>query len=106
MINIKSIPLIASTFGFLALIPDVKNITKQKDFSDYSFHVTVLTLISVGLWLIYEIYQKQWTSMIGLVVTFLINLRILCGILAMTKPVKPSASRVMTTDLFGYTFEG
>lgn len=105
MINIKSIPLIASTFGFLALIPDAKNITKQKDFSDYSFHVTVLYLISVGLWLIYELYNKNWTSVIGLVVTFLINLRILCGIVATKGPVKPSTSRVMTADLFGYTFE-
>lgn len=105
MINIKSIPLIASALGFLALISDVKKISKEDDFSDYSFHVTALTLISVALWLIYEIYKKNWVSVTGLMVTFLINLRILCGILATTKPVKLSTFPVMSTASFGYTFE-
>jgi len=105
MITIKSIPLIASTLGVFALIPDVKKITSQTDFSDYSFDVTGLTLISVGLWLIYEVYHKKWLSVAGLSVTLLLNLRILCGILARKDSVKPSTFPVMSSDLFGYTSE-
>lgn len=79
--DVKKIPPIAAAFGILSMIPQARKVALEDDFSTYSFETTVLSLISVLLWAIYEYRKENWLTLTTTVVGLAINLRILHGLL-------------------------
>lgn len=99
----KSLPLFASFFGVMSMLP---NLLKEKKYSDYSLGVTVLTLIGVSLWLFHHYQVKDWVSMVEASILLVINLQILYVILSRPKPEERSVFRQTSDGVYGYTFEG
>ena len=99
----KTIPLIATFFGVMSMIPDL---LKEKKYSEYSLGVTVFTLIGISLWLFHHYQVKDWVSMIEMLVLLVINLQILYVILSKPKPEERSVFRQTSDGVYGYTLEG
>lgn len=79
--DVKKIPLIATAFGIMSMIPQARKVALEDDFSTYSFETTVLSLVSVLLWAIYEYRKENWLTLTTTLVGLVINLRILHGLL-------------------------
>jgi len=99
----KTIPLIATFFSLMSMVPEL---LKEKKRSEYSIEVTVLTLIGISLWLFHYYKEKNWMSAIEVVAALVINLQILYVILSKPKPEEHSVFRQTSDGVYGYTFEG
>lgn len=93
----------ATILGFLAFIPEIKTLTKQKDFSSYSYGTTLLTTISLVLWGFHDILKKSWITFVGVLVGALVNLYILCNLSPKSKNKEPEVSPFQIDVLSEYT---
>ena len=99
----KTLPLIATSFGILKLIP---KLLSEKKYSEYSLGVTVFTLISVCMWLIHYYRIKEWIPALEVLIVLVINLQILYVLLSKPKPEERSVFRQTSDGVYGYTLEG
>lgn len=91
MSNKNFIPFLATLLGFMAILPDSKKLLEEQNFTRYSIHSVVLTLLSLVLWAVVEIRSKSWVALSGVIVGVVINLYILYGILSTKEsPVRES----------------
>jgi|TARA_R110000803_G_scaffold128698_3_gene196145 uncharacterized protein with PQ loop repeat len=79
--NTKKLESIATVIGVMSMIPQAQQVALEKDFSKYSLETTVLSLISVLLWSVYEYRKQNWLTLTTTLLGLLINLRILHGLL-------------------------
>lgn len=98
----EPLPLIATFFSLYALLPDL---FKEKKSSDYSLGVTVLSLISVLVWLYYHYLEKKWIPMVEGFALLLLNLQILYVLLSKSGPEERSVFRQTSDGVYGYTLE-
>lgn len=103
MDRIKLLAIMATILGFLAFIPEIKTLTKQKDFSSYSYGTTLLTTISLVLWGFHDILTKSWITFVGVLLGALVNLYILCNLSPKSKNKEPEVSPLRIDVLSEYT---
>lgn len=97
---IKPLALTATIFGIFALLPGFESKKAPP-----SLRVTVLTVISIILWLLHYYQSRDWLSMLEVLVALALNLRNLYVILSKPKTGERSVFRQKSGGVRGYTFE-
>ena len=102
MDRIKLLAIMATILGFLALIPELKSLVTEKNFSSYSYGTTLLTTVSLVLWGFHDILTNSWLTFVGVLVGVLANLYILLNLSPKSKNKEPEVSPDQLESLSGY----
>ena len=96
---IKPLALTATIFGIFAILPNFE--TKE---APPPPGVTLLTIVSILLWILHHYQSKDWFSMMELLFVLALNLRNLYVILSKPKIEERTVFRQTSDGVYGYTF--